>query len=175
MNDARYPIGQFDRRDTLTATERKTMIDQIAVAPERLRAAVASLDATQLDTTYRDGGWTLRQVAHHIPDSHLNGYTRLKLALTEENPTVRAYDESQWAKLSDVRDTPVETSLALLESLHDRWVRLLRSLTEKDFKRTFRHPEHNGTMTIDSLLGLYSWHGRHHVAHITSTRERMGW
>ena len=173
--DLRYPVGKFERRDRFTAAERRPLIDQIAEAPARLRQAVASLEESQLDTPYRDGGWTVRQVAHHIPDSHLNAYIRFKLALTEDSPTIKPYDEARWAELADSRDTPVETSLTMLEALHDRWVRLMRAMSDADFGRTLQHPEHAGTMTLDSMLGLYAWHGRHHVAHITSLRDRMGW
>jgi uncharacterized damage-inducible protein DinB len=175
MTDPRYPIGKFERRDTLTPDERRKCIDQIAAVPQNMRAAVRGLDEKQLDTPYREGGWTLRQVVHHVPDSHMNAYMRLKLALTEDSPTIKPYDEAEWAKLADMRDTPIETSLTLLESLHGRWDKLLRSLKDADFRRTFRHPEHSGTLTIDWLLAMYAWHGRHHTAHITSTRERMRW
>jgi hypothetical protein len=175
MNDPRYPIGKFERRDSLTPEERRQCIDQIAAVPQNMRAAVRGLDQKQLDTPYREGGWTLRQVVHHVPDSHMNAYMRVKLALTEDSPTIKPYDEAEWAKLADMRDTPIETSLTLLESLHGRWDKLLRSLKDADFKRTFRHPEHSGTLTIDWLLAMYAWHGRHHTAHITSTRERMRW
>jgi hypothetical protein len=175
MSDLRYPVGPFQRKDTLTPDERRSMIDTIAAAPARMREAVAGLSEQQLDTPYREGGWTVRQVVHHVPDSHLNAYCRLKLALTENEPTIRPYDEALWAQLDDVRTTPVEVSLTLLESLHARWVGLLRSLKDDDFRRTFRHPEHAGTPTIDWLVALYEWHGRHHVAHITSLRERMSW
>jgi len=174
MTDPRYPIGQWDRRDTLTPGERAAMIAQIAEAPARMRAAIAGLDETQLDTPYREGGWTVRQVVHHVPDSHLNAYTRFKLALTEEEPTIRPYDEAKWALLSDSRDTPIDTSLTLLDSLHDRWLVLLRASGEDDFRRTLRHPD-IGVMTLDAMLTMYSWHGRHHVGHVTSLRERMGW
>ena len=175
MTDARYPIGPFQRRDKLDADERRVLIQQIADAPAKMRAAVSGLGESQLDTPYREGGWTLRQVVHHVPDSHMNAYMRLKLAMTEENPVIRPYDEAQWAMLPDTRETPVEVSLALLESLHARFVTLLRSLRDEDFGRTFRHPEHQGTQNIDWLVALYAWHGRHHVGHITSTRERLGW
>ena len=175
MTDLRYPIGEFERRDELSADERRTMIDTIAAAPERMRAAVSGLSDAQLDTPYRDGGWTVRQVVHHVPDSHLNAYVRLKLALTEDGPTIRPYDEALWAGLPDSKETPVEVSLTLLESLHARWVTLLRSLKDADFRRTFRHPDHNGILTVDWLVAMYSWHSRHHVAHVTSLRERMGW
>ena len=175
MSDPRYPVGKYIRKDTLTPDERRQMIDIIAAAPSRLREAVAGLDDAQLDTPYRDGGWTLRQVVHHVPDSHLNAYTRLKLALTEEEPTIRPYDEAAWAELADSRLTPIEVSLALFESLHARWTTLLRSMKDADFQRGFLHPEHPGVMTLDAFLAMYAWHSRHHVAHITSTRERMGW
>ncbi|HEX7153049.1 MAG TPA: putative metal-dependent hydrolase [Thermoanaerobaculia bacterium] len=175
MSDPRYPVGPLVPRTSLNHDERNAMLDEIAATPQRLRDAVAGLDDAQLDTPYRDGGWSLRQVVHHVPDSHLNAYTRLKLALTEDNPIIRPYDEALWAKLPDAQDTPIETSLTLLESLHARWVGLFRSLQPEDFARTFRHPEHSGVQTIDWLVAMYSWHGRHHVAHITSARERLGW
>jgi hypothetical protein len=173
--DPRYPVGKFDRsKAPHTADERRGFIDQIAAVPARMREAVGGLSGTQLETPYRDGGWTVRQVVHHVPDSHMNAYTRVKLALTENEPTIRPYDEAAWAKLNDVRDTPIAVSLTLLEALHDRWVRILRALTDADFSRTLLHPEH-GVMTLDSLVAMYAWHGRHHVAHITSLRERSGW
>jgi uncharacterized damage-inducible protein DinB len=175
MSDPRYPIGRPEPRTELSTQERLELIEQIADAPARLRAAVAGLSDAQLDTPYREGGWTARQVVHHVPDSHLNAYMRLKLALTEEEPAIRPYDEAKWAELDDSRTTPVETSLQLLESLHARWVGLLRSLSESDFRRTFRHPERPAPQSIDSLIATYAWHGRHHVAHITQLRERNGW
>jgi hypothetical protein len=175
MNDPRFPIGKFERRDILTPDERRAAIDAIAAAPGRMRDAVAGLTDAQLDTPYRDDGWTVRQVVHHVPDSHLNAYTRLKLALTEDDPAIRPYDEARWAELEDSRLTPVEVSLTLLESLHARWVTLLRSMNADDFRRTLHHPDHPGVLTVDWLLALYAWHGRHHVAHVTSLRERLGW
>jgi uncharacterized damage-inducible protein DinB len=150
------------------------MIDDIAATPSRLRAAISGLTAAQLDTPYRDGGWTVRQVVHHVPDSHMNAYVRLKLALTEEEPVIKPYDEQRWAELTDSRDTPIETSVALLDALHARWTTLLRSLSDADFRRRFRHPDH-GAVTIDWLVAMYAWHGKHHVGHITSLRERSGW
>ena len=174
-NDPRYPIGPFQRRDELSEGEREQLLADIEATPARMRAAVAGLTGEQLDTPYREGGWTLRQVVHHVPDSHLNAYCRLKLALTEEQPVIRPYDESLWAKLDDSRSTPVEVSLTLLESLHARWMVLFRSMKPEDFRRTLKHPEHDGTPTLDWLVAMYAWHGRHHVGHITSTRERMGW
>jgi hypothetical protein len=173
--DPRYPVGKFERpAGPLTTDERRTLIDQIAATPARMRAAVAGLSEAQLDTPYREGGWTVRQVAHHVPDSHMNAFIRVKLALTEDQPTIKPYDEAAWAKLSDVRDTPVETSLTLLETLHARWDAILRAMTDGDFARTLLHPEH-GVVTLDWLIALYAWHGRHHAAHITSLRERNGW
>ena len=151
------------------------MLNDIAAAPARMREAVAGLDDAQLDTPYREGGWTLRQVVHHVPDSHLNAYCRLKLTLTEQEPVIRPYDESLWARLDDSRTTPIAVSLTLLESLHARWMEIFRSLTPEDYRRTFRHPEHDGIQTLDWLVAMYSWHGRHHVGHITSTRQRLGW
>jgi hypothetical protein len=174
MTDPRYPIGKFHFDGPPPEEQRKKFIDDIAQAPANLRAAVKGLSDEQLDTPYRPEGWTVRQVAHHVPDSHLNAYVRYKLALTEEEPTIKPYAEDRWAQLADTRSTPVEVSLAMLDSLHDRWVRLLRSLKPEDWKRSFRHPE-LGLVSLEKNLALYSWHGRHHVAHITSLRERNGW
>ena len=174
MTDLRYPIGPFKLESPLTAERRQLLINQIAEAPARMRAAVAGLSSEQLDMPYRPDGWMVRQVVHHVPDSHLNSYIRFKLALTEEEPTIKPYFEDRWAELYDSRHTPVAVSLDLLESLHRRWEVLLRSLDEKDFARTFRHPE-LGLLNLDKYVCLYAWHGRHHVAHITSLRERMGW
>jgi len=149
-------------------------IAEIAQAPAKLRAAVEGLSPEQLDTPYRPGGWTVRQVVHHVPDSHLNSYCRFKLALTEDEPTIKAYHEDRWAELDDSRSAPIEVSLAMLESLHKRWVLLMKSLAPADFARTFRHPE-IGLVSLAKNVCLYAWHGRHHAAHITSLRERMGW
>ncbi len=172
--DLRYPIGKYEAKSLLTPGERAEAISQIAEAPRRLRDAVGGLSGGQLDTPYRPGGWTVRQVAHHIPDSHMNAYTRMKLALTEDEPTIRPYEEQLWAELADSRETPVEVSVALLEFLHLRWDVLLRSLQLPDFARTLRHPV-AGVMTLDNLIHHYAWHGRHHVAHITELRQREGW
>ena len=174
MNDPRYPIGKFEYQTPPTAEERQKLIDGIAQAPSRLREAIRGLSPEQLDTPYREGGWTVRQVVHHVPDSHMNAYIRFKLALTEDEPTIKPYMEDRWAKLADTTNTPPEVSLSLMESLHDRWVRLLRSIEPSDWKRTFQHPE-LGLMPLEKTLVLYSWHGRHHVAHITELRKRMGW
>ena len=173
--DLRFPIGPFRRpTELLDATQRRRAIEAIAALPANLRAAVADLTDAQLDTPYRPGGWTVRQVVHHVPDSHINAYVRFKLALTEDQPTIKPYEEARWAELPDSRETPVETSLVLLEALHDRWVRLLRSMSAGDFARQLRHPE-TGIQRLDQVLALYEWHSKHHVAHVTSLRERMGW
>ena len=174
MEDLRYPVGKHQRPETLNAAQRQAAIETIAAAPRAMREAVRGLDDAQLDTPYRPEGWTVRQVVHHVPDSHMNAYTRTKLALTETTPTIKPYDESAWAMLEDSRSTPIETSLTLLEMLHDRWVRILRSMNAADFARTLNHPE-NGVMSLDQLLALYDWHSRHHVAHIVNLRQRSGW
>ena len=174
MSDLRYPIGKFSTEGVALATERAHFVAQIEQAPAELRAAVQGLSREQLDTPYRPEGWTVRQVVHHVPDSHMNSFIRCKLALTEEEPTIKPYDEDSWARLGDVRNTAVEVSLSLLESLHQRWVVLLRSLRDEDWSRNFRHPE-LGLMSLEKNLALYAWHGRHHVAHITALRERRGW
>jgi uncharacterized damage-inducible protein DinB len=172
--DLRYPIGKFEWEGGLTEEKRRQYVDDIAETPGKLRAAVAGLTEQQLDTPYREGGWTVRQVVHHLADSHMHAYVRFKLALTEDEPTVKPYDEKRWAELLDAKTAPVETSLTLLESLHRRWVIMLRQMSAADFARQLQHPEH-GLMTLERLLAMYAWHGRHHVAHITGLRERMGW
>ena len=174
VTDLRYPVGKWQPPKGIGDAGRQTLIDRIEQAPAKLAAAVHGLTAAQLDTPYRPEGWTVRQVVHHVPDSHLNAYVRFKLALTEDAPTIRTYEQQLWSELTDARVGPVEISLALLEALHQRWVLLLRSLQGKDFARTFRHPE-LGVMTLDEQLHHYEWHGRHHIAHITSLRERRGW
>ena len=174
MSDLRYPIGPFKLNGTPTEEDVQQAIKHIAEAPANLRRAVDGLTNEQLNTPYRPGGWTVRQVVHHVPDSHLNSYCRFKLALTEDEPTIKAYHEDRWAELEDSRVTPVEVSLDILEALHTRWVTLLCSMAPSEFERTFRHPE-LGAVTLAQNTCLYSWHGRHHAAHITSLRERMGW
>ena len=174
MSDLQYPIGKFQWAGSASDEDRRRAIAAIAGAPAQIRAAVAGLTPKQLDTPYRPDGWTIRQVIHHVPESHMNAYIRFKLALTEEQPTIKPYEQQHWANLADVKATPIETSLVLLESLHERWVILLRSLSAEEFARTFRHPE-LGEQTLDRTLALYAWHGAHHTAHITSLRERMGW
>ena len=172
--DPRYPIGRFTPDPSPTAESRGRHIGEIAALPPRFRQAVSGLSPQQLDTPYRDGGWSVRQVVHHVPDSHMNAYIRCKLALTESVPTIKTYDEAAWAKLSDSVGTPIEVSLALLEAIHARWVTLLRSLQTLDFERQFNHPEW-GVRNLDWLLSQYAWHSNHHLGHITSLRERMKW
>lgn len=174
MSDPRFPIGKFHYEGTPSEEQRANFIDEIERTPAGMRATVQGLSPQQLDTPYREGGWTVRQVVHHVPDSHMNSYIRFKLGLTEEEPTIKPYFEDRWAKLEDTRSTPIEVSLSMLELLHERWVRLLRSLQPEDWKRTFRHPE-MGLMPLEKNLALYAWHGKHHTAHITELRKRMGW
>jgi len=174
MSDPRYPIGQFSYSHPPSESERQKLIADIEHAPQALRAAVAGLTAQQMETPYREGGWTVRQVVHHVPESHMNAYIRFKLALTEDEPTIKPYMEDRWAQLDDIRSTPPEVSLALLDNLHNRWVRVLRAIKPEQWKRTFRHPE-LGIVPLEKNLALYSWHGQHHVAHITELRKRMGW
>jgi hypothetical protein len=174
MPDLRYPIGKFTYEGPLTEDQKQKYLADIEQAPTNLRAAVKGLSNQQLDTPYRPEGWTVRQVTHHVPDSHLNAYIRFKLALTEDEPTIKPYAEDRWAQLADTQTTPVEVSLTLLDSLHTRWVKLLRSLQPEDWKRTFRHPQ-LGEANLEKNLALYAWHGRHHVAHITTLRDRNRW
>ncbi|MGI8617671.1 MAG: YfiT family bacillithiol transferase [Gemmatimonadaceae bacterium] len=170
MTNPRFPIGEFKRPDRLSEAERAAAIARIEATPATLRAAVDGMSDAQLNGTYREGSWTLRQVVHHLADSHVNSYTRFRLALTEDHPTIKPYDENKWAALDDARTMPVEVSLKMLEALHARWAALLRSLHAEDFNRTIDHPE-NGTMTIDQLLAMYAWHGDHHIAHINLARH----
>ena len=172
--DARYPIGPFTAITPVSRDLRTSAIGDIAALPRRIRDAVAGLSDAQLDTPYRDAGWTVRQVVHHVADSHMNGYIRVKLALTEDNPTIKPYDENAWAPLPDMA-LPVEVSLRLLEPLHERWVALYGGMAPAQFDRTFFHPEMGTSLTLDHHLQLYSWHSRHHVAHITELRRRLGW
>jgi hypothetical protein len=174
MTELSYPIGRFAYSGESTADQRRAFIDRIEQMPARLRASVEGLAEEQLDTPYRPGGWTVRQVVHHVPDSHMNSYCRFRLALTEDTPRIKGYDQERWAEFPDARTAPVEVSLTLLESLHGRWVLLLRSMKSADFARAFQHPE-LGPVTLDRNLALYAWHGDHHVAHIEALRARMGW
>jgi uncharacterized damage-inducible protein DinB len=173
--DPRYPIGKFQwSGGEATANERAERIAQIAACPDGLRAAVERLEDSQLDTPYRDGGWTVRQVVHHVPESHMNAYVRFKLGLTEDTPTIKPYDENRWSQLPDARTAPIGMSLDLLDNLHTRWVLVLRAMREADFARKINHPE-SGVQTLDRMLALYAWHGRHHIGHVTSLREKRGW
>ncbi len=169
----RYPVGRFQPPAATSPEIRAAHIETLSLFPERLRAAVNGLSNTQLDTPYRDGGWTVRQVVHHLADSHVNVFLRFKLALTEDWPTIKTYDEAAWARLPDSR-LPIDGSLVFIDALHARWVALLRSMSEEDFRRGFNHPA-MGQQELAKALALYEWHARHHTAHITSLRQRMGW
>lgn len=174
VDELRFPIGKFSFSGTLTPEQRAQCIEDIAATPAKLRAAVSGLSPQQIETPYRDGGWSVRQVIHHVPESHMNAFLRFKWALTEHQPTIKPYKEDDWAKTPDVAKTSIETSLTMLTALHERWVNLLRSLQPADFNRKLNHPE-SGEMTLDKLLALYAWHGKHHTAHITSLKKRLGW
>ena len=171
--DLRYPVGRFDMGPHPAASERERLIDIVEATPARMREAVAGLSDAQLDTEYRPGGWRVRQVVHHVPDSHMNSFMRFKWGLTEDVPTIKTYDEARWAELPDAA-APIEVSLGLLEALHERWVLLLRAMTDADYAREIGHPEW-GSLTLGQMLELYGWHCRHHVAHITSLRQQRGW
>ena len=171
--DPRYPIGAFALPASITPATRSNAIETIAALPARMRAAVSGLSESQLDTPYRPGGWTVRQVVHHVPDSHVNAYIRLKLAITENNPTIKPYDQDAFAQLPD-QQLSIDVSLSMLDALHTRWSAVLRALTPDQFTRPLVHPE-IGTITVDYLVHHYAWHSRHHVAHITHLREREGW
>ena len=170
----RYPIGRYQPPQSINEADRAAWIAEVEALPRRLKEAVAGLNDSQLDTPYRPNGWTVRQVVHHVPDSHLNSYCRFRLALTEDCPSIKLYEEAIWAELPDAKLAPIELSLTLLPGLHARWAMLLRSMTDAQFGRTFKHSEW-GEIRLDWTLGLYAWHCRHHVAHITTLREREGW
>jgi len=174
MSDPRYPIGKFEFEGPTTEAQRRALVDDIERTPAALRSALQGLTPQQVETPYREGGWTVRQVVHHLADSHMNAFIRFKLALTEDEPTVKPYKENLWAELDDSLGSPAEVSLTLLEQLHTRWIRLLRSIKPEEWKRAFQHPEW-GTISLEKNLALYSWHGKHHVAHVTELRKRMGW
>ena len=174
MADLQYPIGKFVLDPDATEEKRKRLIEEIAAAPGLFRKATAGLTETQLDTPYRDGGWTVRQVVHHMADSHANNLLRFRLALTEDNPAITGYDPAKWAEIPDAKLGPVGVSLALLQAVHDRWVLLLRAMSPADFARTFRRPD-GQMVTLDRALQTYAWHGKQHAAHITGLRDRMGW
>ncbi|NII26855.1 bacillithiol transferase BstA [Pseudoflavitalea sp. X16] len=172
--DLRYPIGKYESQP-FSDKQKRTWLQDIQFLPGLLETAIENLDEKQFETPYRDGGWTVRQVVHHVADSHLNAYTRFKLGLTENNPAIKPYEEGLWAELKDVSVVPVNISITLLYALHTRWHAAIRDLTDEQWKRTVFHPEHKKEMTLWFLLGMYAWHGKHHVAHITSLRERKGW
>jgi hypothetical protein len=174
MTDPRFPIGKFVYDGPPSEEQRRTFINDIEKTPAALRSVVQGLSAQQIETPYREGGWTVRQVVHHVPESHMNAYIRFKLALTEDEPTVKPYMEDRWAQLPDTQSTPLEVSLALLDSLHDRFVRTLREIKPEEWKRAFRHPD-LGLVPLEKNVALYAWHGKHHVAHITELRKRSGW
>lgn len=172
--DPRYPIGKFERPEVLDAQKRRACIATLSALPENLRAAVYRMSDSQIDTPYREGGWTVRQLVHHVADSHMNAYVRTRLALTENWPTIKPYDEKLWAELPDARALPVDVSLELLDTLHRRWVALFQSLSEEQWRRGYVHPE-SGRHTLEQLAALYDWHSRHHVAHVTGLRKSRGW
>lgn len=174
LNELRYPIGRFTAPKEISNDQIKIYIKTIEEAPSKYRKAVQGLSEEQLDTPYRPDGWTIRQVIHHVPDSHINSYVRFKLGLTEEKPTIKTYDEAKWAELEDTKDTPIEVSLTLLDLLHKRWALLLKSISEKDFQKVVKHPEW-GEIRLDKMLALYDWHCKHHLAHIMNLRKKMGW
>jgi uncharacterized damage-inducible protein DinB len=175
MTDLRYPVGPWKPPAAISASDRTRHIEQITAAPQALRQAVSGLSDAQLETPYRDGGWTVRQVVHHVPDSHLNAYLRMKFGLTEQQPQVKPYDQDTWAKTPDVATTPISVSLDLLTALHDRWVRLMTGMKDQDFARLISHPEWSAPLSLDMVAAHYAWHGRHHVGHITELRKRKGW
>ncbi len=172
--DLRYPVGKFAWPEKVADRERRRYIQEIEDAPAKLRAAVKGLTEAQLDTPYRHGGWTVRQVVHHLPDSHMNAYIRFKLAVTEDEPTIKPYEQQLWAELPEAKTAPIEMSLELMDSLHRRWVLMLKAMKPAEFARKFKHPE-MGVLDLDNYVAQYAWHGRHHVGHITSLRERMHW
>lgn len=179
-NDLRYPIGKVEdqplsTKDGYDEKVKAAFLLDIQLCPSMLEQAISNLDEHQLNVPYREGGWTTKQVIHHVADSHMNAYIRFKLALTEENPVIKPYDEAAWAELSDTINLPINISLTLLHALHTRWVEMMKNMTEEDWQRTIFHPEQKRTITLWDMLGTYAWHGKHHAAHITALRERMGW
>lgn len=173
--DLRYPIGKFQSPESFSPEQIQSYIQTIERAPAKYEAAVKGLSEDQLNTPYRPEGWTIRQVIHHVPDSHLNAYIRFHWTLTEDHPTIKAYNEADWAKLPYLKDVPIELSLNLLKSVHARWVILLKELSKDDFERTYLHPEYNRVFALNTVLALYAWHCDHHLAHIENLKERMNW
>lgn len=174
MQSLQYPIGKYVEQPYSEA-QRKEWLLEIQSMPDEMEQAISNFDAAQFDMPYREGGWTVKQVVHHVADSHMNAYTRFKLGLTENKPTIKTYDEKEWALLSDTTNLPVNISLTLLHALHIRWVEVLMNMTEKDYEREVYHPEHKTHLTLWYLLGMYAWHGKHHVAHVTTLKERLNW
>jgi len=174
MQSLQYPIGKYVEQPYSDAQRKEWLLD-IQSMPDQLEHAIANFDAVQFDMPYREGGWTVKQLIHHVADSHMNAYTRFKLGLTENKPTIKTYDEKEWAKLSDTTNLPVNISVTLLHALHIRWVEILMNMTESDFKREVYHPEHKTHLSLWYLLGMYAWHGKHHTAHVTSLVDREGW
>ena len=172
--DLRYPIGKYIVQPFSKKLLGEWLTD-IKNLPQHLENAILNLDETQLNTPYRDGGWTVKQVVHHVADSHMNAYIRFKLGLTENNPVIKPYDEAAWAEMIDTKNLPINISLTLLHALHSRWYEVLKNMSTGDFNKTVFHPEHKKTFTLWELLGMYAWHGRHHTAHVTALRERMKW
>lgn len=175
MDKQRYPIGQFQRPDIISSEYLTKWIADISTFPARLIAEVKGLTDVQLDTRYRENGWTIRQVVHHCADSHMNSLTRFKLTLTEDKPVIKPYYEDRWAELADSKHAPIDPALKMLEGIHQRWTVLLTNLTEKDLQRSFIHPEHGNELQLDENIGIYAWHCNHHLAHITSLKERKIW
>ena len=174
MEDPRYPIGKYETRPYSNEQLQEWLL-AIQDLPVQMEYSIHNLDDAQLNTTYREGGWTVKQLVHHVADSHMNAYIRFKLGLTEENPTIKAYHEELWAEMADTTNLPINISLTLLHALHRRWYEILKNMSETDFQRTLFHPQHKKEMSLWYLLGMYAWHGRHHVAHVTRLRERKGW
>ncbi len=172
--DTKFPIGKYEPQP-FSENQKEAWLNDIKFLPQSLEYSVLNLDAAQLNTPYRDGGWTVKEVVHHVADSHINAYCRFKLGLTENNPTIRPYEQDLWAQLSDTQNLPINISLTLLHALHARWYEILRNMGDADWNKTIVHPEHGKTFTLWHLLGMYAWHGKHHSAHITTLRERMGW
>jgi uncharacterized damage-inducible protein DinB len=172
--DPRYPIGKYHSQP-FSEEQKKEWLNELKYLPGNLEHAILNLDAAQLDTPYREGGWTVKQLVHHVADSHMNAYIRFKLALTENNPVIKPYDEKLWAEMDDVKNLPINISLTLLHALHARWLEAIKNLPDEAWQRTVLHPEHNKTFTLWHFLGMYAWHGKHHLAHITTLRERNGW
>lgn len=178
--DPRYPIGKvedqiFSSKEAYDETVKQKYLDEIKMCPGLLEDAILNLDEQQLNVPYREGGWTVQQVVHHVADSHINAYVRFKLALTEDNPTIKPYDQDEWAKLIDSKNLPVNISLTLLHALHKRWVELMKNMSKEEWDRTIFHPEYKRQIKLWDMLGSYAWHGKHHAAHITELRKRMGW